>query len=288
MKKILTYTILTLFTVLSACRKSDNPKIPDLARVPIPEITKDSSGNASISSQDPNSFKGRFIVDMFFKTDTKPQKVDVVVIKNSNKTNVKVIQADVTTFPSTIEVTGSQLATLFGEPIVVGDNYDIGADITTAGGQTYQAFPAVGNAYGAGVSGQFGGVNLTVRYSALCSFDKNSFNGSYKVAQDDWADFAVGDLIEVMPGVGVNQISITAYPSPAFGTNRKAMVIDVDPATSEVTVPEQVIGDYDGAPPAATIRGSGTVNPCGNIITLSLTFNLGGDEYPDNVLILEK
>ena len=66
------------------------------------------------------------------------------------------------------------------------------------------------------------------------------------------------------------------------------MVLDVDPATNVVTINEQVIGDYDGAPPDATARGTGTVNPCGTKITLSVTLNIGGDDYADNVLILEK
>lgn len=288
MKRIIIYSILFAFTLLNACRKSDNPKIPTLARAPIPQLTIDPNGDAAISGLDPGSFAGKVIVDMFFKTDVTPQKVNVVVIKNGDKTNPQIIQANVTTFPTTIDVTGAQLATLFGEPIVTGDNFEIGADITNVSGQTFQAFPAVGSAYGAGVNGEYGGTSTTVNFLAVCVFDKASFNGNYKVAQDDWADFAVGDLIEVKPGAGDNEISITAYPSPDYGTNRKAMIVTVNPDTYEVTVPEQIIGDYDGAPAGATVKGIGTLNPCGDNITLTLTFNLGGDEYADNVLILEK
>jgi hypothetical protein len=281
---IISSFLLALF--FASCRKEDNPKLPDLTRVPVPLITKDASGDDVISGQDPDNFTGKFIVDMFFEIDVKPEKVDVVVIKNGNKTNVRTIQANVTTFPSTIEVTGAQLATLFGEPVVAGNNFEIGADITI-GGQTFQAFPVVGESYGAGVAAQPGS-STSIVYVALCGFDKAAFNGNYTVAQDDWADFAVGDLVVVKPGVGANQISVTAYPSPAFGTNRKAMILDVDPVTFVVTVPEQVIGDYTGAPPNATVRGTGTVNPCGDNITLTLTINVAGDDYADNVLILEK
>jgi hypothetical protein len=276
--------LLALFFV--SCRKEDNPKLPDLTRVPVPIITKDATGDDVISGQNPEAFSGKFVVDMFFETDVRPEKIDVVVIKNDDKTNVKTIQAGVTTFPTTISVTGAQLTTLFGEPIVAGDNFEIGADITIHG-QTFQAFPTVGNAYGAGVAAQ-PGASTSILYLALCGFDKANFNGNYTVAQDDWADFVVGELVAVKPGVGENQISVTAYPSPAFGTNRKAMILDVDPVTFEVTVPEQVIGDYNGAPPGATVRGTGTVNPCGDNITLTLTINIGGDDYEDNVLILEK
>ncbi len=275
--------LLTLFLI--ACRKDDNPKLPDLIRVPVPLITKDATGDDAISGQNPDGFAGKFIVDMFFETDAKPEKMDIVVVKNGNNANVKTIQAGVTTFPTTVEITGTQLATLFGEPIVEGDNYRVGADITV-NGQVFQAFPIVGNAYGAGVAAQPGS-STSIVYVALCAFNNANFNGNYSVAQDDWADFAVGDLVAVKPGVGANQISITAYPSPDFGTNRKAMIIDVDPLTFEVTVPEQVIGDYDGAP-GATVRGTGTLNPCGDNINLNLTINYGGDDYEGIVLILER
>lgn len=281
---ILSFLIAVFFV---SCRKDDNPKLPDLERVPVPLITKDTSGDDVILGQNPESFAGKFIVDLFFETDVKPQKIDVVVIKNGDKANVKIIQADVTTFPSTIEITGTQLATLFGAPLVAGDNVEIGADITTLSGKTYQAFPTDGEGYGSGVA-SVPGASTSIQYLVLCGFDKASFNGNYSVAQDDWNDFAVGSPIEVKPGAGDNEISITAYPSPDYGTNRKPMIIVVDPETFEVTVAEQVIGDYDGAPPGATVRGSGTVNPCGDNITLNLTINLGGDDYSDLVLILEK
>src|SRR6185295_4098316 len=127
--------LFTLFFV--SCRKEDNAKLPDLERVPVPLITKDAAGDAVISGQDPASFAGKVIVDLFFATDTKPQKIDLVVIKNDDKTIIKTIKEGITAFPTTVEITGSQLETLFGEPIVAGDNFDIGADITTVSGKLF-------------------------------------------------------------------------------------------------------------------------------------------------------
>jgi hypothetical protein len=66
------------------------------------------------------------------------------------------------------------------------------------------------------------------------------------------------------------------------------MLITVDPATFAVTIPEQVIGDYDGAPPGATVRGDGTVNPCGDEITLSVTFKIGATDYADQIFKIRK
>jgi hypothetical protein len=194
---------------------------------------------------------------------------------------------DVTSFPTTVAVTGTQLETLFGEPIVAGDNFQIGVDLTTMEGLKFEAFPTTGLPYASGTAAQPGSSTI-VTFVAVCEFNKENFNGIYSVVQDDWADFEVGDLVEVKPGAGVNEISILAYPSPAFGTNRKPMIITVNPTTYEVTIAEQVIGDYNGAPPNATARGTGTVNPCGDNINLVVTINIGGTDYEDNVLVLAK
>jgi hypothetical protein len=289
MKKILRYSFLmvAVAVVINACRKEDNPRLPELERFEwMPLIVKDQTASINIPGQDPESFAGKFTIDKYFETDINPQKVDVVVIKNGDKTTVKTIKADVTTFPATVDVTGTQLITLFG-PIVLGDNFTVGVDITTPGGKKFEAFPLVGNAYAAGIAAQ-PGASTTINYLSACAFDKNSFNGTYEVVEDEWADFAAGDPIEVKPGPGDDQISITAFPSPAYGTNRKAFLIDVNPASFAVTIAEQVIGDYSGAPPNATIRGTGTVNPCGDRIRLTVTFKIGGVDYTDYVFEVKK
>ena len=290
MKKIIIYGILLLAfaTVFNACRKEDNPKIPGLENFNwLPLLVKDQTTNISIPGQNPVSFVGKFVIDKYFEADINPQKVDVVVIKNGIKASVKTIKADITSFPATIEVTGPQLTTLFGAPIILGDNFTIGVDITTPGGKKFEAFPLIGNAYAAGVAAQPGS-STTINYLSACTFDKNSFNGNYTVVEDEWADFTAGEKVAVAPGAGANEISITAYPSPAFGSNRKPMIIIVDPATFAVSIPEQVIGDYDGAPPGATARGTGTVNPCGDEITLSVTIKIGATDYADQTLKLRK
>lgn len=272
--------------ILGACQKEDNPKIPALTRVPLPLITLDPSSDVAISSQDVASFNGKFVVDLYFKNDIPPQKFDLVAVKNDDPSTVIKIKEGITTFPTTVELSGAEILAGFGDA-KEGDKFTVGADVYMSDGQKIEAFPLTGTNYGASILGQPGSSPF-IELLVQCVFDKNSFNSDYTITQDDWEDFDLGTKVAVRPGAGDNQISITAYPSPDFGTNRKPMIVDVDPATSVATVAEQVIGDYDGAPPGATIKGSGVVNPCGDKITLTLTFNIGGDDYPDNVLVLEK
>ena len=151
MKTIILYSILlsVFATVFTACRKDDVETPPADPRFPLPLLTKDTTGDDTIPGRDPASFLGKFVIDMYYGTAVKPQKVDIVVIRNDNKTNVKTIKANVTTFPTSIQVTGTQLTTLFDSTIRLGDKFEIGADVTTINGQKFEAFPLTGNPYGA-------------------------------------------------------------------------------------------------------------------------------------------
>src|ERR1700761_4445990 len=164
MKKLLTYSFLALLLIVS-CRKGDNPRLPTSARVPAPLLTVDPTGDPTIAVQNADAFNGKFKVALYFP-DVKPQKFDIVVIKNNDITNVKTIDANVTSFPSTFTITGAQLHTLFGAAIVLGDSFTIGANVTAQDGTVYLAFPPVGTAYGSGILAQ-PGFSPTVTFAAV-------------------------------------------------------------------------------------------------------------------------
>jgi hypothetical protein len=169
MKKIIIlslyfFSIAGLFT---ACSKDENGEIPDnLTQFPTPLVVKATGSDQSISAANPNAFSGKVTVGLYFPTGTPPKKYDVVIIKNNDKANVKVIQTDVTTFPTTITITGSQLAALFGGPIVAGDRFDISVDVTIYTGEKFEAFPVTGEPYAAGIAAQPGS-STVVRYNVI-------------------------------------------------------------------------------------------------------------------------
>src|SRR5688572_32318917 len=55
------------------------------------------------------------------------------------RSNVKVIAAGVTTYPASYTITSAQIATLFGAPVALNDNYDISADVYTKDGKKFEA-----------------------------------------------------------------------------------------------------------------------------------------------------
>lgn len=133
-----------LIALIPACRKKDNARIPDLEKVNIPLVTMAPASGRTIPVSDPSSFTTKVVVDIYFKEGEKPKQIDLVVIRNGDKSNVKTIQSAITTYPTTVTITGTQLRDLFGADIVLDDVFTIGADVTTRGGTTYQAFPPIG------------------------------------------------------------------------------------------------------------------------------------------------
>ena len=288
MKKLsFAYTILAIL-LLSGCRKEDNPKIPELTRVPLPLITIDNASDQLINPAAPASFKGKVNVDLYFKNDIPPQKMDIVVMKNEEAASTKTLKADVTSFPTVIDITGQQLIDLFG-PIADGDRFDIGADITTRSGQLFQAFPALGEGYGAGVNTQ-GGASTSIFFTKPCGYDPDLYQGEFVVVKDDWHDTDPGDII-VLTKIDATHFSFK-YPT---AVDAEPIIVTVDPATNTPSIALQTIGTawvYDADPPPPTAKttpaATNLIDPCNATVSLNMTWTEATGSYPNLVLSLKK
>jgi hypothetical protein len=283
MKKIFAYSLL-ITLVFAACRKSDNPKLPDLIRVPTPNLVMDATSDKFISPASPATFKAKFNVDLKFASDIPPKEMDLVVMKNNNKGNVKTVRADITSYPTAIEVTGQQLIDLFGAPIADGDVFVFGVDITTQEGMVFQAFPATGSAWGTGIANQAGGVTTTLQFIKPCTFVPASYAGEFEVVSDEWEDYHAGDVLELTP-INATQFSFTYLTSPAT-----PIVVTVNPADNSISVPRQSYGKYGSTELFAQSAGTtNQVNPCDNSLVLALTHtNATGGSYGTYTIRLKK
>ena len=166
-KNLLTYLVLAL--LFTGCSKDDGPvsEAIGLERVPAPLVTIDPTGSTAIDLANPGAFHAKFNVGLYFPNDAPPQKFDIIVRKNGDNSNVKLLQAGVTTFPTAFDVTAAQLVTIFGAPIAQNDTYDFGVDVYSRSGKKYEAFPVVGLGYAAAFQPDHPGFNTTLRYKAL-------------------------------------------------------------------------------------------------------------------------
>lgn len=279
------------FLLASACRKSDNVKVPELTKVPYPLLVKDNKTDVSISAQTPDLFKAKFSVGLFFPDGIKPAKYDVVIRKNLNNSNVKLIKADVTVYPTTLEITGLDLKGYFGVSSVLGDKYDIGVDITTTEGRKFEAFPLVGASYSPGSSSPEGAA-LIVRYEAVCKYNPADYAGDFEVTTDGWNDFGVGSTV-TLTVVNDHQLS---FISPV---NKLPIIIDIDVNTNVATVAKQPYGDYKaagidptwtyGVATVNSIKGlDNFVSPCDKILSLRLDYNVAAGGFGNFLLVMKK
>lgn len=287
MKKIIVYSLLAA-TALFSCRKSDNPKVPELTRVPVPKIVTTPNSEAVIDvSNDPALFKGKFDISLLFPDEIPPQKMDIVIIKNGNKAVVKTYKTDVTTYPTSLQITGAQLVAMFGSPIVLGDFFDIGADIYLSNGLKLPAFPAVGTQFSGGTA-NIPGSSTFLRYAAICKFNVDDYTGNFKVVVDEWDDYPVGTVIQLTK-VDATHISFV-YPT-AFDV--KPIVITVNPNNS-TAVTKVSFGRYSATGTlyvAETLPSvDNAVLPCDKTISvrLTITTSTGGGFGRTFLLTLKK
>lgn len=288
MKQSFLYSLLFLIFAISSCRKEDNPKLPDLDRVPTPLVLKDKLTDAVISAQEPDEFKAKFSVDLYFKNDVPPQKFAVVIMKNNDTANAKILQDNITTFPVTFDLTGPQLATMFGAPIVLGDKFDIGIDITTKEGKLFQAFPRGGAGVGAGVGSQPGS-SPAIRYEAVCKYDPEVYQGAFEVVNDEWEDYKPGDVV-TLTKIDDTHFSFEYVPS----SGSKPIVITVNATTNDVSVAKQVYGAYSWGAAYGNFSVESVpdldnkVAPCDQTVSVKLKHTVSAGSFGEYKIVLKK
>ncbi len=254
-----------------------------------PQITKVEGGDPAILDTDPLGFSCNVKVDLYFQDSEKPDYLDLVVIKNGDKKNAKVLQSNITSYPVELEVNGQQLTDLFGEEIVTGDQFDIGANYIT-NGTTYLAFPEAGNGYGDGIANQ-PNASPTVRFAAICGFVADDFVGDFKVTADGWDDFGVGSIVQVEK-IDENTLAIPYTVVPTF----QPIVIKVNTGDNTANVARQELGDTDVFGLSygmlyVTSTGGGNqnyVNPCDGTIRINLSYTVSAGSFGTFVLELQK
>ena len=289
-KNIFIYSLLASL-VFVGCKKDDGmvEKSISLERVPYINLTKEAGSPVDIIPSTIATFTGKTVVSPLYPSDALPDKVDLVVIKNGNTTNVKTLRAGITTFPTTVSWAGTELATLFGVPTVTCDGFTFGT-IIYVGDKKYETWPSSGQpGFAAGTQINQPGYSVTVNYNTKVEYDPNTYKGIFKVVSDAFGDFPVGSDV-LLTQVSATQFSFI-QPEVA---NPIPMVFTVDPATLVVTAPKQKIGSYFLWEPAYTnpnIVVTGTtsfVSPCTKLLTLFLGYTVDQGSFGSLKLVLQK
>lgn len=281
MKKIISFVIIAGLAVsFTACRKSDNSKLPDIAKGVLPQLKQDDTREILI--KEVVDFNTAFSTDLYFKNGPQPKKMDLMVAMNGDYSNPKLLKADITSYPNKQEITGTQLSGLFGvQPSAVkaGDYFEIRPDITLLDGTLLPAFrQAVINGevtplepYGVD-AGNFPDANMTMTYEKVCPYIKNDYLSANSVLTVDDKKFT-GTSYPV--NVDISSDGNTWTFTNWAGVAGAKVVMTLDQRTYKVTIKKQIYAatapDLDPNEHDWTIVGTGKINPCTLSVSLTVT-----------------
>ncbi|CAL1521394.1 hypothetical protein [Chitinophaga sp. MM2321] len=286
MKKLTSFIIIVAgICVFYACRKNDNPKLPEgIDQGLFPQLVQSDSGDVLI--QDVSKFASSFSVDVYFKDGPKPKKMDIRVVYNDNYTNVKTLQADVTSFPATINVTGPQLAQLFGktpDQVEDGDFFTIRPDVYLNDGKIFEAFKYGVNGtdtfklapYGSDAM-NFPDANVDIIYTKVCPLYMSSYaaKGRLTVVDTGFAGSINAAFAKYTVNAALDPADSTTLILTGWGGVAGAVVkIKAILRTQGATVPVQVYAPTYGGLPYHNfaVQGKGAFNACDTSISLQIT-----------------
>jgi len=185
-----------------------------------------------------------------------------------------------------LTVSGAEIATAMGiQPKDINTDMTIYTEAVTKDGRKFSSANTPTN-FTSLPAYNFAFVLPVTLINYVCPYDQAYFNGTFAIVSDGWNDFAPGAGISVTPGPANNQITILLYPAPGVGTNRKAIVANVDPLTDSLTVPKQQYGDYGGD--FISAQGVGVLSACSGLISLTLDHSDAGGDYGTYVVVMKK
>ncbi len=275
-------TILSLVAIgvflFTACQKDPKLPMPDLQLGVIPQLVKDPAKDQTINFFDLAAFRGSFTVDTYY--DDKPASIEVWVTWKGNKAKKALVQ-NVTTFPTTIDVTIASLKTLLSAyitaPIITGDYFKFYTVITLKDGTVISAFDEA-NQFNSSVPNlPNAGVDLT--YTVVCPLNLTDFVGDYTMDDGSPSDLCV--ITVALDPANPNGLIINNFYGGTGTGTIYPVKISVNRGTYGISVPSpQVFASWLWNPKYlnATLSNlSGTLDACTKDFSFKadLTVSLG-------------
>ena len=250
---IILFSLLTL--IITSCKHGEY--VPDIQRANMAVFALDENSTILISDE---TYNVNFNVSLYYPND-KVTEARIVGIKNGDPSTIKTLQEGITEFPIKMKLSYQDLKSKFGE-IVEGDQIELGMDIKM-GAIWFSAFGPDGKSTVASDAISLPGSNPTLTLKRVCPLVLDDFVGSVTL-NDGFAGIPTADIVKISD----TELEIQGYggETAPYGIIR----LTINPKDYTVTVSKQVISASYGPYHNLAYEGSGTIDTCNGIISLSL------------------
>lgn len=250
---IILFSLLTL--IITSCKHGEY--MPDIQRANMAVFALDENSTILISDE---TYNVNFNVSLYYPND-KVTEARIVGIKNGDPSTIKILKEGITEFPINMELSYQDLKSKFGE-IVEGDQIELGMDIKM-GAIWFSAFGPDGKSTVASDAISLPGSNPTLTLKRVCPLVLDDFVGSVTL-NDGFAGIPTADIVKISD----TELEIQGYggETAPYGIIR----LTINPKDYTVTVSKQVISASYGPYHNLAYEGSGTIDTCNGIISLSL------------------
>lgn len=250
---IILFSLLTL--IITSCKHGEY--MPDIQRANMAVFALDENSTILISDE---TYNVNFNVSLYYPND-KVTEARIVGIKNGDPSTIKTLQEGITEFPIKMKLSYQDLKSKFGE-IVEGDQIELGMDIKMAA-IWFSAFGPDGKSTVASDAISLPGSNPTLTLKRVCPLVLDDFVGSVTL-NDGFAEIPTADIVKISD----TELEIQGYggETAPYGIIR----LTINPKDYTVTVSKQVISASYGPYHNLAYEGSGTIDTCNGIISLSL------------------
>ena len=250
---ILLFSLLTL--IITSCKHGEY--MPDIQRANMAVFALDENSTILISDE---TYNVNFNVSLYYPND-KVTEARIVGIKNGDPSTIKILKECITEFPINMELSFQDLESKF-ESIKEGDQIEIGMDVKM-GTVWFSAFGPDGKSTVASDAISLPGSNPTLTLKRVCPLVLDDFVGSVTL-NDGFAEIPTADIVKISD----TELEIQGYggETAPYGIIR----LTINPKDYTVTVSKQVISASYGPYHNLAYEGSGTIDTCNGIISLSL------------------
>lgn len=236
--------------------------MPVLQKSVIPKVTKDAANDQNVSFEALAAFKGAVVINAYY-TDL-PKSMDLMVTMNNDQANTALVQAGITTFPTTVNFDLAKLVSLLPgltsiDELQLGDYFKFYVNLTLEDGTVINGNDPQYAGNNSSVA-NLPGSSLSVIYTVACPLDPARMIGSYHSVSGDWA--SEGDITITADATDPNTIYVSGLETMEGLVEIAPLVMHVNPLSYVVTADKTVLVPLAWGYHNLAYEGKGVYNTC--------------------------